>query len=331
MTFARPLDAFPLVRTQSIEELRAALARIYVKPLLDPVERDRTLQAIQNHCQLQHIGVSYGSYGIGVRFRFTEPRITSQIFPIRGKAEVLVDGTPAAIDPDRSAVIGANASTFDMVSNAKYERLILLVDDAALTMKLAALVGNPVYTSPRFHPEQNFTQPSAHILRANFMFLVSQLNAGTLFPPLVLAEFEQMLMVTFLHANRHDYSHLLERVPSDAALQQVRRAEEFIEANWNKPMNLEAIAAATEVSVRSLFRYFRRSRGYSPMEFLKRVRLQRARALLRRPAVATTVREIAFACGFAEVERFSRDYLREFGERPSDTLARAGGPGLAPH
>jgi len=28
----RPLDRFPLVRTQNVEEMRAALARVYAKP-----------------------------------------------------------------------------------------------------------------------------------------------------------------------------------------------------------------------------------------------------------------------------------------------------------
>jgi transcriptional regulator GlxA family with amidase domain len=137
-----------------------------------------------------------------------------------------------------------------------------------------------------------------------------------------------MLLVMFLHANRHNYSHLLERQPSDIAPRQVRSAEEFIEANWNEPISLEAIAAATEVSIRSLFRNFRQSRGYSPMEFLKQVRLRRAHELLERPNGATSVTEVAFHCGFGDLSRFSKYYFQAFGERPSDTLnrGRRGGP-----
>ena len=42
------------------------------------------------------------------------------------------------------------------------------------------------------------------------MFLVGQLSVAPPPPPLVLADFEQMLMVMFLRVNQHNYSHLLE-------------------------------------------------------------------------------------------------------------------------
>ena len=56
---------------------------------------------------------------------------------------------------------------------------------------------------------------------------------------------------------------------------QVRRAEQFIEANWDQPITIEAVVAATNVSARSLFSAFKAGRGYSPMDFVKRVRLGR--------------------------------------------------------
>lgn len=325
MKAMHPLDDFPLVRTESFEELRAALARIYVAPVLEPVDRDWRLRAVQNHRQLRQIGVSYGSYGTGVRFRFAEPKIVSQIFPIRGKAGLAVDASHVAIDPERTAVIDGTATAFDMVSDADYERLILLVDNDALTTKLTALLGDAVHASVRFALAQDPARPAARSLRDNFMFLVRQLNAGTPLPPLALAEFEQMLMVTFLYANANNYSRLLTQEPADVSSQQARRAEEFIEAHWHRPLNLETIASVTQASVRSVFRYLRRVRGHAALEFLTQVRLRRARAMLRRPEADTTVEGTAFVCGFADVECFAREYLRAFGEPPSATLARAGG------
>jgi AraC-like DNA-binding protein len=319
----RPLDAFPLVRTQNVEELRASLARIIAKPALEPVGRDRTLCAIHNHCQLQHVGVSYGSYGTAIRFRFPEPTIFSQIFPVRGKAEVLIDGTSVMINPDRSAVVSADAATFNMTSSAEYERLILNIGANGLSGKLAAITGLSIRSPLRFFPLQDFARPAARILRDHFIFLVRQLSSGALLPPLVVAEFEQTLMVMFLHANQHNYSDVLDQEPPDAAPWQVRRAEGYIEANWDRPMSVEAIAAASGVSARSLFRHFKQSRGYSPMEFLRQVRLRRARERLQRPDEPTTVAEVAFVCGFVDVGRFSQDYFRAFGERPSQTLHRA--------
>jgi AraC-like DNA-binding protein len=79
----------------------------------------------------------------------------------------------------------------------------------------------------------------------------------------------------FLHANRHNYRHLLEQEPPGAAPSQVRRAEEYIAANWNRPIGLETLAAVTGVSASSLSRSFRKSRGYTPLQFAKQVRLRK--------------------------------------------------------
>ena len=108
----------------------------------------------------------------------------------------------------------------------------------------------------------------------------------------------------------------------------MRRAEEYIEANWDKPIGLEAIAAASGVGIHSLSKNFRRNRGYGPMDFVKQVRLRHARELLRYPGASTTVSGVAFACGFADLARFEADYIRAFGQRPSDMLR---GTSRAPH
>jgi len=106
---------------------------------------------------------------------------------------------------------------------------------------------------------------------------------------------------------------------------QVRRAEQFIEANWDQPITIEAVVAATNVSARSLFSAFKTGRGYSPMDFVKRVRLGRAWRKLSRPDAGTSVSAVAFECGFGDPGHFAVDYRHHFGERPSETLRRGRG------
>lgn len=76
----------------------------------------------------------------------------------------------------------------------------------------------------------------------------------------------------FLCAHRHNYSHLLEENTADAAPWQVRKAEEYIDANWQQPITLKDLAEVTGVSALSLFRTYKRARGYSPLEYAMRVR-----------------------------------------------------------
>ena len=67
-------------------------------------------------------------------------------------------------------------------------------------------------------------------------------------------------------------SSLLEQNATDAAPWQVKRAEEYIAENAHRAISLEELADVTGVSAFSLFAAFRKHRGYSPREFVTRVR-----------------------------------------------------------
>jgi transcriptional regulator GlxA family with amidase domain len=164
--------------------------------------------------------------------------------------------------------------------------------------------------------------PAIQRLRRLLEFMVSELDRDEeRLPAAALAEFEQMLLLTFLAANPHNFSHVLEREQPRPAPWQVRRVEEYINANWNRPITVEALAAAAGASTRSVFKAFKDARNCSPMAFVKSIRLQHAREMLQRPEATTTVVSTAFACGFLNPGHFARDYRLAYGELPSVTLA----------
>ena len=75
-------------------------------------------------------------------------------------------------------------------------------------------------------------------------------------PPFMQSELRQAMMTSFLLANANNHRGLLHGEPVAAAPWQVRRAEQFIEANWDQPITIEALASATNVSARGLFSSF---------------------------------------------------------------------------
>jgi AraC-like DNA-binding protein len=105
-----------------------------------------------------------------------------------------------------------------------------------------------------------------------------------------------------------------------AAPRQVKAVESYIEAHWNEPLEIEAVAAVTGVGVRTMFRTFRRFRGYSPTEFLKRVRLRKAEEMLRAAGPDRRITDIAYACGYTTLSSFTRDFVAAFGRPPSELL-----------
>jgi AraC-like DNA-binding protein len=103
----------------------------------------------------------------------------------------------------------------------------------------------------------------------------------------------------------------------------VRAVKQHVDLNWDQPLSVTDLALAASVNARTLFKHFKQDCGFTPQEYIKRVRLNHARALLQMADRSTTVLGIALKCCFQNQGHFARDYRLAFGERPSDTLARA--------
>lgn len=108
-------------------------------------------------------------------------------------------------------------------------------------------------------------------------------------------------------------------IPSSARL---RRAIEFMHANAHLPITVTEIAEATGISSRSLQTSFRTHLDLTPLDYLRRIRLDRVREELRAGHVDdVTVAEVARRWGFAHLGRFAAHYAERFGELPRHTLA----------
>jgi AraC-like DNA-binding protein len=101
----------------------------------------------------------------------------------------------------------------------------------------------------------------------------------------------------------------------------MRRAIRFIEQHAGDDIGLAAIAAAAGLGARGLQLAFRRHENSTPLEYLRRVRLDRAhRALQAATPAEATVGGIADRWGFPHHGNFSALYLRTYGCSPSITL-----------
>ena len=94
----------------------------------------------------------------------------------------------------------------------------------------------------------------------------------------------------------------------------------FLEANAGNPLDMKTVALATGHSLRSIYRSFEKERGYSPSEFLRKVRLENVRRRLLCPAPDDSVTRIAYEFGFAHLGRFAGLYKKAYGESPGDTI-----------
>ena len=192
-----------------------------------------------------------------------------------------------------------------------------------LIRKIVALSGSPVARTLNFDPVFSRGTAGSDAFLAILNCILTNIDcARPTESALVVAELEHALMISLLQNCQHNMRGLLESAVPSAGPWQVRRVEEYIAANWNAPFDIEHIAALTGMSARSIYRSFKRTRGYSPKAFARQRRLQQARVLLEEQARGQSVTSVAFVCGFTDASHFSREFSKAFGETPSAILAR---------
>jgi AraC-like DNA-binding protein len=101
----------------------------------------------------------------------------------------------------------------------------------------------------------------------------------------------------------------------------VRAAQEYVDAHVDSALTVQQIAAVAGVSVRALQLGFRRDLEMTPLEYVRRRRLEAARAaLLAADRGEVLISELAHRWGYTNSGRFTAQYAALFGELPSVTL-----------
>ena len=95
-----------------------------------------------------------------------------------------------------------------------------------------------------------------------------------------------------------------------------------IHTRWVEPLTLFDLARAAGMSRSTFAERFRATAQTSPMLYLARWRLLKAREMLADPALS--VAQVAAACGHRSTEGFSRAFKRIYGDSPSALKAGGG-------
>jgi AraC family ethanolamine operon transcriptional activator len=116
----------------------------------------------------------------------------------------------------------------------------------------------------------------------------------------------------------------------------VRDAIAFMRARLATDFDIADVCAATHVSARTLQYHFETCLQIAPLQYLKTLRLNAARRMLRQAtqeggakARTPSIADIAASCGYDHPSRFAGDYKRQFGELPSEAIhQRQGAPSI---
>jgi AraC-like DNA-binding protein len=319
------LSNYPAYRSNNPELVRERLCRDFDANSFEAENGGIGFAAQANHLQVRGLGLSYCGYASDVSIGFNEASFVRQIFNIDGVGRYSAGSQSGEITPGSWSPILPAGAPLNLDFKSGYQQLVLRIEVEALSRNLSALLGQDVGAKLQFAEAPAYGPAMSSLRRRVFVFASDFNERGAFFSDLAAAEIERMMIMNFLMCHRHNYTHLLLRQPLPATSSAVRVVEEFIEANWDKPVDVPAMAAVASVSARSLFRQFRRDRGYSPADFAKRIRLHHAREMLEQASAETSVTQVSLKCGFQNPGHFARDYRLAFGELPSEALKRSAG------
>ncbi len=112
-------------------------------------------------------------------------------------------------------------------------------------------------------------------------------------------------------------SALFDCVEHNTSFERIARVLRFIQDNISSPLEIKELAKIATMSVSAFHKSFREITSESPIQYIKKVRLNKARDLLSNRGINANV--VADEVGFSSASQFSREYKRYFGYPPSQT------------
>ena len=125
------------------------------------------------------------------------------------------------------------------------------------------------------------------------------------------ARLREVLYTALRGPNGHVLRALVEQQGQFA---RIAGALSWLHAHYEEPLQVDDLARRANMSASTFHEHFKRNTLASPVQYIKRLRLLKARALL--VADAMNVSQVALKVGYQSSSQFSREYKRLFNHSP---------------
>lgn len=104
----------------------------------------------------------------------------------------------------------------------------------------------------------------------------------------------------------------------NSSFAQVGRVISLMEGSYNEKLDVQQLAESAHMSVSAFHKAFKEITADSPLQYLKKIRLARARDLMVRENMKAYL--AADAVGYESPSQFSREFKRHFGQSPAEVM-----------
>ena len=279
-----------------------------------------------SHARVGGFGIMDSSYRSGVVIRCEPPvRWVTVNFVTAGSAEFVSEGrAPILVDPTHAAVNDYTRPIQMTLSESAVQSMVK-ISKARLESFLQNLIGHPPDQQLRFSPTIDMRGDGARFAATLAMIrshIASRPDAEI--APSLAVEYEHALISALVLGQPNNFTRLIFAPVTPPSIRLTDRVVEYINSAADIPLTVRELTDVAQVSERALYAAFRRDLGVSPIAYLRKIRLGRARKALLAPReeyapVENTVTAVAYRFGFNHVGRFAAQYRTEFGELPSET------------
>ena len=320
-----PLNTHSFIRTSDVDDAREAVQGVYLPNSLKVVqgEFNMTLNAHGSY------GSTLGVLAYGAEINLEMPASSSHYhlnLTVQGNTEgARADGQRSRTEAGKSGLLLPPDQPTRVHWSPDAEQLIFRFSRQKLENFAQDLTGVAVDGPLDFDFGVDLTSPRGASLLASARFMALELDrpGGISENPLVLEQLETFVMSNLLTAVPSRLTSIFEKPAPTVKLGKLRPVVEFMEANADEPLTPEVLARAGCMSVRTLHASFRQVLGATPMEYLRRIRMERVRIeLINARDTGERVTEVANRWGFFHPSRFAAQYREAYGELPSETLFR---------
>lgn len=260
-------------------------------------------------------------------YRFTSPmvpqwdsvRSLAFCLVVQGRKRVAVEGgLDLLYGPFRYLVFSRGQRFQAEILEGTVERpflsLVLQIDPGVVRQVSAGMLARP---APVFHHRRPKAVEPAYVctvdvplMDAILRFLRSILSGSDrrVLAPMFLREICYRLL------RGAQCSCLLDAAAAAREINPVSHAIRYARERLSRPVTVADLAGHVTMSPSAFARLFREATGMSPYQFVKRMRLDRARTLLVEDGLS--VREVTRAVGYASLSHFITEFKRHFGVTP---------------
>lgn len=313
------LKQFEVLATRDHEAARGFISNAFAPHSQTILSGD--LDVHMYYRELPAVGVAFMTYGSAkVRIETRLNNWFGAVYPIAGYYEAVSSNERCRVGPDAAIVISPS-DQLTVTVGPKSKLLIVKMDRVALERAAIRAFSRPLEGPLIFNMRMDQSGEKALTFWRLAELLVRELanpRAGIREP--ALASQMELLMLQTLLAAQPICADASEMGKPRLAPGYVKIAEAYMAAHADEMMDIPSLSKAAGVSRRTLNYGFQKYRGTSPTQYLKNIRLERARQDLLSAHSGTSVTDVAMHWGFTQLGRFAGEYKKRFGESPSDTL-----------